>query len=791
MNDEIIDVFDLIADEAQRECSIPSEMPTDEALFTCLNDFGRVDVEYIAQLCGESTETVVEKLRGAIFQDPEYFLAGREYDIGSGWALSSKYLSGNVRKKLARAEYANKKFGGRFAENIERLKAVLPDVADIEDIHISLGASWIPAGEVEMFIARFLNLGKAPEVYFYKDLLTYKILPTKEAKESVLNTITFGVRGNVDRVTGYCKQYLTALDIIEQTMNAKTIKVFDYIPKGNGLDFEYEPIFNRQKTVEAQEKQKAIIDAFQDYVYGDRARTVRFEQYYNEKMVGYTYSQYDGAFLALPDLNPEVVLYKHQRDAIARVLLSGENLLLAHDVGTGKTYEMIVSLHEMYRMGISKKNLMVVPNNVLQATADAHRLLYKNDKILVVYPKDFTPERRNYMLELIRDGDYAAVYMAYSSFDMVVMSRKYYIDKMNGEIKTLSAAVYNAGASHEKHKLESKKKALEKKLLKYMAEASDSPWLTFDKLGITTLVVDEAHNYKNVPIRTCADGIVGMGGYSKKCSEMLEKAHFVRRLIFATGTPLTNSLADLFTFQTYLQPEALKYHKIHTFDAWVNTFGERETTIECDVDANSRSLRTMTRFSSFHNLSELMSLFSQVCDFHHLDESEEGMPDFNGYENICVPKNRAQHEYINELSERTDKIRSRKVKRSEDNLLKVTTDGRMAALDIRLVRCDAPYDKKSVSKTDACAAKVVELYHKYPASVQVVFSDIGTPKARFNVYDELAFALTAWGIPRCEIAFVHDATTERARAKLFEAMNKGTVRVVVGSTQKLGVGVNV
>ncbi len=792
MCNEIIDVFDLLVGDVQEQGQITAKLPVDEALFACLDSFGFVDVTYISECSGLSVKQVIDELHGAIFQDPKQFLLGKEYDITSEWVLSSKYLAGNVRKKLSEAEKANKKFPGLFSVNIERLKAVMPEEVQIDDIHITLGASWIPVQEVALFITRFLNLKEIPEVHFYEDLLTYKIIATKESKESVLNTITYGVRGEVAEYgSNYVKQYLTALEIIEQTMNAKTIKVYDYIPKGGWSVYEYEPVLNQAKTIEAQNKQKAIIDAFRDYVYSDRARTVRFEQYYNDKLVGYTYSQYDGSFLKLSDLNPEVTLYKHQRDAIARVLLSGGNLLLAHDVGTGKTYEMVVSVHELYRMGISKKNLMVVPNNVLKATVDAHKHLYADDKILAIYPKDFTPENRNHMLELIRDHDYVAIYMAYSSFDMVVMSKDYYIDKMTREIKDLNAAFFNTSVSHEKRKLVQKEEALKKKLSKYVLEEIPCPWLTFDKLGITTLVVDEAHNYKNIPIPTRADSIVGMGGSSKKCREMLEKAHYVQRLIFATGTPLTNSLADLFTFQTYLQPATLAYHKINTFDTWVNTFGQRETTIECDVDANSRSLRTMTRFSSFHNLSELMSLFSQVCDFHHLDEAEEGLPKFNGHENICVPKNQAQYEYINNLSERTDQIRSKKLKRHEDNLLKVTTDGRLAALDIRLVECDVPYDKSSKSKTDACAAKVVEIYHAYPESVQVVFSDIGTPKAKFNIYDELANKLVVNGIPRHEVAFVHDATTENARTKLFEAMNKGTIRVVVGSTPKLGVGVNV
>ncbi len=789
----IIDVFNIVVDEHSFDSKTDkSNRSIDKALIECLNAFGIVDICYISNVSGLSVENVISELKGTIFQDPEPFLRGEKYDITKYWLLSSRYLSGNIRRKLSIARGANIKFPKVFESNIEKIKSILPEHVDIDDIHISLGAPWIPVKEIELFIMQFFKFNNPPKVYFYEDLLTYKIVPNEESKKSVLNNITYGVREDKPAYgSEQIKQYLTGLEIMEQTLNAKTVKVNDYIPKGGWNNFRYEAVFNQTKTIEAQNKQRLINEAFVDYVYNERARTNRFEQYYNDKLVGYIYSQYDGSFLKLPGLNPNIKLYKHQRDAIARVLLSDTNLLLAHDVGTGKTYEMIVSLHELKRMNISDKNLVVVPNNVLQATADAHKLLYKEDKILVVYPGDFTPNNRNSILEKIRDDDFTAIYMAYSSFDMIVMSKDYYINKRKSEISNLNAAIFNATLKPEKRALEQRKKALEKKLSKFVVEEQECPWLTFDKLGITTLVVDEAHNYKNIPILTRADGIVGMGGSSKKCSEMLEKAHFVDKLIFATGTPLTNSLADLFTFQVYLQPDTLKYHKINTFDTWINTFGKRMTSVECDVDSNNQSLRTMTRFSSFHNLSELMSLFSQVCDFHHADENEDGLPTFNGPQDICVPKSKAQHDYINELSERTELIRTKQVSRSEDNLLKVTIDGRLAALDIRLVDDSCQYNIDTQTKTEACADKVYEIYEKYPRSVQVVFSDIGTPKANFNVYDDLAKRLVYLGVSRDEIAFVHDATTERARARLFANMNLGLVRVVVGSTQKLGVGVNV
>lgn len=793
-NNDVIDIFNVLCEDEEQE--IPSEKQAsavDEALFECLNSKNAVDMSYIAKKAGVSLSEAVERLRGAVFQDPAVFENASAYNKTEGWVVSQKYLSGNAREKLKLAEAMNKRFRGKFQANVDALKKILPPRVEIDDIHLNLGAAWISTDEIVSFICYLLKLNNAPEVYYYEDLKRYKIKETSESKLSVLNTTTYGVseeRGG--KINRYRHQYLTALDIIENTLNAKSVKVCDNVPTRKGGEIVYEPVVNQIKTIEAMEKQKAILEAFKDYVYSTPQRIARFEEYYNDKMVGYTYSAYNGDFLSLKDLNPQVSLYKHQRDAVARVLLSGGNVLFCHDVGTGKTYEMIISVHELYRMGISRKNMIVVPNNVLKATVNTHRYLYKDDNILAVYPKDFTPSSRNEILEEIKNGDYTAVYMAYSSFDMIVMSKQYYVDKLSNEIRAIRAAAYNTGNVYEKAALEAKEKRLGKQLAKYVEEENDCPWLSFEKLGINTLVVDEAHNYKNIPIRTSATGIVGLGGgSSKKCREMLEKAHNVERVIFATGTPLTNSLADLFAFQSYLQPNVLKYHNIDTFDSWINTFGKRETSVECDVDANSSSLRTTTRFSSFHNLDELMSLFAQVCDYHQMPKDEEGLPKFNGYIDITLPKTKAQTRYINQLSKRTEAVRSKKVSRTEDNLLKITVDGKMCALDERMVDEYAQRDYTEDCKIDACARNVFRINRKYPEFVQIVFSDIGTPKSAFNVYDELVYSLTSLGMARSEIAFIHDATSEKARAELFHAMNKGKIKVVIGSTAKLGVGVNV
>ncbi len=769
--------FDVFYGEEEAcELDKMSGAASDEVLVTCLDKLGCVDIVQMSRSSGKTCEQLILDLRGsAIFQDPAEFMYDKQWSVEKGWQTRAQYCCGNIRRKLAIAEQMNKKFPGCFEANITALKKMLPSSLQVEEIHISLGAPWVPVDIYAKFIKSLLHIRSNPSVIFNKELRTWKIVAPEEVKRSVTNNITYGTA------------YLTALKIIEQTMNAKTVKVYDYIPT-NG--WNYERVFNKEATLNAQEKQKAIIRAFDTWVHTTEEVRERLEECYNDAFVGYGVSAYDGAFLTFPDMNPDVTFYPHQRNAIARMLLSKENLLLAHDVGTGKTYEMCAGVHELYRMGLSRKNLVVVPNNVLEATVAAHKHLYPNDKILAIFPKDFTPKFRKEALEKVRDGEYTAVYMAYSSFDMVVMSKGYWVNKMTDELRDLRHAIANSPHKEEKRLLERQKDLLNKKLFTYIREGVDTPWLPFDMLGIETLIVDEAHNYKNIPLNTKADNIVGMHtSGSRKCKEMLEKTRVVKKLVMATGTPLTNSLADLFVLQTYLQPEELKFRGTDSFDMWINTFGERETNFEVDVD--SKQLRAMTRFSTFHNLTELMSLFSTVCDFHHVGEHEEELPLFNGYRDVCVPKNEAQRAYIKELSERTELIRAHRVKRTEDNLLKVTTDGRKCALDVRLVDDEDHQSARGKNKVEVCAERVYELYGKEPDTCQVVFSDIGTPKASFNVYDSLKTELVRLGIPEHQIAFVHDATSESARMRLFSSINAGIIRVVIGSTAKLGVGVNV
>lgn len=758
---------------------------SDDALIASVNRNGQVDLHYMAEISELSITQLITDLAGkAIFQDPAAFRERNRWEPETGWLLAPQYLCGNIPDKLSLAVRMNEQFPGCFQPNVDALKKLMPPGLSMEEIHVSLGASWIPTEIYTAFIKELLRLPWEPEVIYQSELSRWMINAKQLGYDSVLNKITYGTMD------------LSALQIIEKTMNAISVKVYDYSYSMSHTDPER--ILNRDKTLAAQEKQKLILRKFGKWILSNPARRAQLQDLYNEAFVGYCTTPYDGSFLSLPGLNPAIQLYEHQKNAVARILLGEGSLLLAHDVGTGKTYQFVVSAHEMYRMGLSRKTLIVVPNNVLGATVDAHRLLYPEDDILAVYPKDFVPKKRAETLARIRDESHVCVYMAYSSFDMVQMSKNYYIQKQLRDLNALRTAAANASSAREKHALEAEAKRLNKKLSEYVVKGEDTPWPAFDDLGIDTLYVDEIQNYKNIPIESKADSIVGMhASGSKKCREMLEKVRNVRRLICATGTPLTNSLSDLFVLQTYLQPEELRFRGIDAFDVWLNTFAERETNYEIDIDAGA--LRMMTRFSSFHNLTELMSLFSTVCDFHSGDRDSAGKPVFRGYENVTVPKSRSQADYIRYLSDRTERIRSKKVRRKDDNLLSVTTDGRKAAMDIRLLPAEElkeanvewnPHDIAR-TKVSACADKILELYYRYPGTCQIVFSDLGTPKAGFNLYDDLKAALVRRGIQAGEVAYVHEATSENARARLFAAINQGTVRVIIGSTEKLGVGVNV
>ena len=772
------DVYDISDSFTLSPASAITHREAARALACCINETGRVDLYRMAEASGLSLRELTDTLKGILFQDPE------EYDWNpsdaNGWLLRSQYISGNIKEKLEAAREMNRRYAGRFSSNIKALESALPEQIPFEDIGISIGSQWVPADCYSQFAKEVLELNAAPPIFYSATLGQWKVKIPDSARYAIHNVYTFG--------TGR----ISALKSLEHTLNATTIKIYDEVSRPD-RESGFARILNKDATLAVQEKQEALQQAFRSWIGKDPHRVRRLEEIYYSTYACHAAGRYDGSFLTLPELNPDFTTYPHQKNAVARIILE-QDVLLNHAVGSGKTNILIMGIHERRRMGLSEKAVMVVPNNVLEAFERAHRYLYPNDKILVIRPnREFSPANRQATLKRIRDEDFVAVYMAFSSFEMIPMSRRYKLDRKAEEIRSFRAKAAAASDAWEKKALESAAARLCRDLAKMEQELPEDKYLPFDSLGITTLVVDEVHNFKNISLKTRADGVVGLHtAGSSKCNELMEKTRYLRRnggsLLFSTGTPLTNSISDLFVLQLFLQPEQLELLHLKHFDDWIGSFATRQTGFEIDVD--SRNYRVMTRFSSFHNLPELTALFAGVCDFYNGEEKDFGLPECGDYIDTVVPRSQEQSDYIDELVYRTELIRQKLVESHEDNLLQVTHDGRAAALDIRLADPSWQPDPRS-TKAYACALNVRRCWQEFPGTAQLVFCDLGTPKKGFNIYDTLKDHLKELGIPAEQIAFIHDAPTDAKRRKLFEAVNKAQIRVLIGSTAKLGVGINV
>ncbi len=770
------------------EVSNPSYIETDfnmkqkdavAVLASCVNANGCVDLNWMCEASGLSMDELIHSLHGAIYQDPEVYDLCHADD--QGWMLRAQYLSGHIKSKLETAKRLNHKYDNRFASNVAALKSIMPSKSDFDAIGFAIGSPWIPNEYYEAFAKDVLGFARAPKVSHSAIFGRYHVKIASKYQDTVPNCFTYGTR----RFSG--------LQLIEYALNGITPKPYDDVVR---LDRKSGTarVLNKTEALAAQEKMNLLQKAFSDWIRKNSFRVKELKKIYYNTYACNVPGRYSGCFLDLPGLNTEhFTPYPHQKDAVARIILD-KDVLLNHKVGTGKTNIIIMGIHERKRIGLSEKNLIVVPNNVLEAFERAHHLLYPQDNILVVHPEDFQPAYRQKILTKIRDEDYVAVYMPFSSFGAITMSRQYKLDCQSELIRSYRAKVAVAPEQWERSRLETIVNQLSKKLAEMMTDLPYDEYLCFDELGITTLVVDEAHNFKNISLNSHTDGVVGMHVKgSKKCDEMYEKVQFVRNhdggVIFSTGTPLTNSIADLFVMQSFLQPEQLELLHLNHFDEWISNFATRQTSFEVDVD--SQNYRMRTRFSSFHNIPELISLVANICDFYNGDECQADLPKSETYTDVIVPKSPEQDDYIKSLADRTEKIRQKLVRNAAtDNLLKITHDGRAAALDIRLANPESHPATES-TKTCACAKNVYQLYQLYPNTAQLVFCDLGTPKRGFNIYDELKRLLVEMGIPKSEIAFVHDAGTDAKRRKLFEAVNHASVRVLIGSTSKLGTGVNV
>ena len=761
-----------------------------DALVHCICTRGEVDIEYISAVTGEDYKTVIETLKGSIYQNPEKW--GEVYY--KGWETAEEYLSGNLMRKWQAANDANKMYNGYFKDNLRAIEKVLPPSVATEDIYITLGSPWVPADIIDDFMVEIFGnpfrLAYTPEYkkrlepYFgtKHDPITgsWEIPEKNRYYHSVLVTRTYGT------------ERMEALHILEKTLNMKTIVVTDEEMCQTNSSGK-KRVINQTETLAAIEKQKKLIEAFQDWVWKDKARKERLRNIFENKFSCVKSRLFDGSFLTFPNMSSEIQLYPYQKNAVARILFT-PNTLLAHDVGAGKTYVMIASGQELKRMGLSAKNMYVVPNNIVGQWAQIFKTMYPDAKLIVVDPKSFKPEKRKIILESIRDEEADGIIIAYSCFEQIPLSKEYFREEIREEKEKVEQAIREKKKATGK--LKKKRDQLTSDLEDLLCETEDTyDGVYFDELGITRLFVDEAHNFKNVPIETKANCVLGISSAgSKKCRDMLDKVHMIQKnnggkgVVMATGTPITNSITDAFIMQMYLQSGELAMLDLQNFDSWIGMFAEKRTEFEIDVDTSS--YRLATRFAEFHNLPEMTSLLSMIADFHQMDE-ENDVPVHDGYKDSLVTKTPELAEYLKDISARADAVRARLVSREEDNMLKITTDGRKAALDIRLVDEKAGFSYSS--KVARCAENVALIYLRTSdkKSTQLIFCDSSTPKQEFNIYDELRKRLEFFGIPSEQIAYIHDAKTEKERLKLFARIQSGEVRIIIGSTFKLGIGVNI
>lgn len=767
---------------------------TFDALLLSLDSLGMVDIEYIASLTGEDLKTVISNLKGTIYQNPLYW--GEVFY--KGWETADEYLSGNLMHKYQVAKEANEKYHGYFQNNLTALEGIIePDIAT-KDIYITIGSPWVPSDIIDDFIAylAFKNDLNSKEAKEYVAACSAPDYMTRHDEYTGIWEIPQKTRFRTSQFHGLFEQQnyhvygtkrMDMLYLLENTLNMKTIAIMDTVE----IDAKTKKrVLNQEETIKALEKQKSMIETFQKWIWEDEERKQRIQAAYCRKYGNIRSRKFDGRYLELPGLNPAIHLYPYQKNAIARILFS-PNTLLAHKVGAGKTFVMICAGMELRRLGKSKKNLYVIPNNLITQWQSTFLKLYPNANILVVSEKNFAPKKRSDTLSRIKNEDFDAILMTYSCFDMLSLSEKFY-ETLYAERKEMLQKAEKKFASADK--IERKIKAVNDTLKKLKESYQKTPLvMPFDELGINTLFVDEAHNYKNIDLEsriTRVRGIANTG--SSKGNSMLDKVHCIQRnnhggrIIFATGTPITNSISDIYVMQKYLQEGELYYQNILTFDAWVGMYAQKTTDFEIDVDTNNYHL--VSRFSKYCNIPELSSTLSSIADFYQEDDGHH-LPTLEGYIDSLSEGSQDFKDYLSEISHRADDIHKRRVSVQEDNMLKLTTDGRKAALDMRLI--DTGFGLDTDAKVLHCASNVFDLYNKNPNCTQLVFCDSSTPKDGFNLYDELKKLLIGFGMEGKRIAFVHEATSDEKREELFRKMNDSQLSVLIGSTAKMGHGMNV
>ena len=759
-----------------------------EALAVSIGERGRVDLRFMSELLGTPGEygRITEELRGVIFRDPREAVAD---DPLRGWHTADDYLSGNVRDKLMVARMAAAT-NPAYAVNVAALEQAQPKDLDASEIDVRLGATWIDKDYIQQFMEETFDtpwrLRNAVQVKYSPSTAEWQVTgKNATGRHDVMAYMTYGT----DRASAY--------RILEDTLNLRDVRIYDTIEDADG---KQKRVLNKKETTLAQQKQQTIKDAFRDWVWRDPRRREDLVRTYNELFNSTRPREYDGSHIVLGGMNPDITLREHQRGAIAHVLYGG-NTLLAHEVGAGKTFEMAASAMEAKRLGLCQKSLFVVPNHLTLQWASEFLRLYPSAKILVATKKDFETANRKKFCARIATGDYDAVIIGHSQFEKIPISAERQERILQEQIDEITDAISEMkamrGESFTIKQLEKTRKSLEARMEKLQATERKDDVITFEQLGVDRLFVDEAHAFKNLFLYTKMRNVAGLStSEAQKSSDMFMKCQYMDELtggkgtVFATGTPVSNSMTELYTMMRYLQHGTLRQKGLTHFDQWASTFGETTTAIELAPEGTG--YRARTRFAKFFNLPELMSMFKEVADIKTADQLHLPVPEAK-FETVVVQPSEIQKEMVADLSERAAAVHGGSVDPSVDNMLKITSDGRKIGLDQRLMNPLLPDDPNS--KLNACVQNVLRIWEEGQADrlTQLLFCDLSTPKGdgTFNVYEDIRDKLVAAGVPREEIAFIHDADTEAKKKELFGKVRTGEVRVLLGSTQKMGAGTNV
>lgn len=757
-----------------------------EALAVSMGEKAGIDMEYMCQLSGKSEQEVFEELKGVIFLNPLY---GQGNPDEQKYLMADEYLSGNVREKLEVARCSAKLYPDDYNINVEALERVQPKDLTASEISVRLGATWIPPEIVQQFIYEFLD---TPRYAQWKIKLHYSPYTSEWSIENKSYDTS-----NLKVYRTYGTDRINAYKIIEETLNLKDVRIFDYVEDEEGRK---KPVLNKKETTIALQKQELIKEGFKEWIWKDPQRREKLCKLYNEKFNSTRPREYDGSHITFNGMNPEIELREHQKNAVAHILYGG-NTLLAHAVGAGKTYEMTAAAMESKRLGLFSKSLFVVPNHLTEQWAAEFLQLYPAANILVATKKDFETKNRKRFCGRIATGDYDAIIIGHSQFEKIPMSverqriiLEQQIDEITDGIRELKE---NRGENFSIKQLEKSRKSLKVKLQKLNDRSRKDDVVTFEELGVDRLFIDESHYYKNLYLYTKMRNVGGIAQTeAQKSSDLFMKCRYLdeitggRGTVFATGTPISNSMVELYTIQRYLQYETLVENGLQHFDSWASTFGETVTAYELKPEGTG--YRTKTRFAKFYNLPELMAMFKEVADIKTADTLNLPTPTPH-YHNVAVKPSDFQKAMVAELGERAEKVRNNQVDASVDNMLKITNDGRKLALDQRMINPLLPDFEGS--KINACIDNIFMIWQENAdkKSAQLVFCDLSTPKpdAEFSVYTDIRRKLIERGVPESEISFIHEAKTEAQKQELFKKVRKGEVRVLLGSTQKMGAGTNV